>query len=49
MLEALSLERNPVYATADIVIDSAETPHQVTVQAIIEAMRARLNADVGAQ
>jgi shikimate kinase len=49
VLEALARERDPVYATADIVIDSAETPHQVTVQAIVEALRARLNADVVAQ
>jgi len=49
VLEALAEERNPIYATADIVIDSAETPHQTTVQAIVAALRARLAADVAAQ
>ena len=42
MLEALALERNPVYALADIAVDSVETAHHATVQAILDALRARL-------
>ena len=41
VLEALARERGPVYALADITVDSVETAHQATVQAIIEALRAR--------
>jgi shikimate kinase len=39
VLEALAAQRNPVYAQADIVVDSAETPHAATVQAIIHALQ----------
>jgi shikimate kinase len=42
VLEALALERNPIYALADIAVDSVETAHQATVQAILDALRARL-------
>lgn len=42
VLEALALQRNPVYALADIAVDSVETAHQATVQAILDALRARL-------
>jgi shikimate kinase len=41
VLESLARERGPVYALADITVDSVETAHQATVQAIIEALRAR--------
>jgi shikimate kinase len=39
VLEALSRERDPIYGLADIRVESA---HQATVQAIIDALRARL-------
>jgi shikimate kinase len=42
VLEALALQRNPIYALADIAVDSVETAHQATVQAILDALRARL-------
>jgi shikimate kinase len=42
VLEALSRERDPIYGLADIRIESVETAHQATVQAIIDALRARL-------
>ena len=45
VLEALALERNPIYALADIAVDSVETAHQSTVQQILDALRARLPAE----
>ena len=45
VLEALGAQRNPVYAQADIVVDSAETPHAATVQAIIAALRAHAGGE----
>ena len=42
VLEALSRERDPIYGLADIRVESVETAHQATVQAIIDALRARL-------
>ena len=45
VLEKLALERNPIYALADIAVDSVETAHQSTVQQILDALRARLPAD----
>ena len=47
-LEALARERYPVYAQADITIDSIESPHTATVQAIIEALRDHLAARASA-
>ena len=45
VLQALAQERNPIYALADIAVDSVETAHQSTVQQILDALRARLPAD----
>jgi len=42
VLSALSRDRDPVYALADITVASIESPHHITVQAIIEALSARL-------
>jgi len=44
VLSALAAERYPVYAEADLAVESAESPHQVTVQAIIDALTERLKA-----
>ncbi|MBQ1543961.1 MAG: shikimate kinase [Caulobacteraceae bacterium] len=41
VLEALAAERHPVYALADIHVDSGEVPHQHTVDAIIAALQDR--------
>ncbi len=38
VMERLIAERYPVYALADIVIDSRDVPHEVIVQEIIEAV-----------
>ena len=40
-LAALARQREPFYALADIVVDSAESPHSTTVNAIIAALEAR--------
>ncbi len=42
VLQALARERDPIYALADIAVESVETAHHATVQAIIDALRARL-------
>jgi shikimate kinase len=44
VLEALAKERYPIYALADITVESVESPHMATVQAIIEALRDHLAA-----
>ena len=41
VLTALAEARHPVYAEADITIDSVESPHSTAVNAIIEALEAR--------
>jgi shikimate kinase len=41
VLERLTAERYPTYALADITVESVETAHQATVEAIIEALRSR--------
>ena len=40
-LTALAEARHPVYAEADITIDSVESPHGTAVRAIIDALEAR--------
>ena len=45
VLEALARVREPVYAEAHVTVDSDETPHGVTVQAVIDALTAHLNAE----
>ena len=43
--EALAQVREPVYAEAPVIVDSVETPHGVTVQAVIDALTARLDTE----
>jgi shikimate kinase len=40
-LRALAEVRYPNYAQADIVVDTGDTPHHVTVEAILDALRRR--------
>ncbi len=40
ILEQLLREREPVYATADLAVDSDEGPHQTAVDRILEAIEA---------
>ena len=42
VLSDLARERYPIYALADLTVESAESPHHLTVQAIIDALSARL-------
>ena len=44
-LAALAKVREPIYAEADITIDSVEGPHSATVQAVIDALHARAAAE----
>lgn len=39
VLEALAAVRNPIYAEAPLRVPSASTPHEVTVAAIMEALK----------
>ena len=41
VLEALSKARHPIYAEADITVDSLEGPHNTAVQAILAALAER--------
>jgi shikimate kinase len=41
VLETLAAERYPIYALADLTVESAESPHTATVNAIIDALRER--------
>ena len=42
VMKKLMAERNPVYAEADITVESKEAPHEVMVGSIIDALTARL-------
>ena len=42
VLERLAAVREPIYALADIVVESGDRAHAATVDAIIEALKARL-------
>ena len=37
-LQKLSVERNPVYASADLIVDTTEAPHAMTVKAVLDAI-----------
>src|SRR6185312_3292119 len=41
ILERLLQEREPVYATADMTLETADEPHGVAVERIIAALKAR--------
>jgi shikimate kinase len=47
VLQALSKERHPVYAQADITVDSIEGPHSATVQAVLAALAQHDAAEAG--
>jgi shikimate kinase len=44
VMKKLMAERNPVYAEADITVESKDAPHEVMVGSIIDALTARLQA-----
>ena len=41
VLERLLAERSPIYAQADIIVDSADAPHEAVVEAIVARLQAR--------
>jgi shikimate kinase len=45
VLSDLMAKRYPIYAEADIVIDSGDGPHEVVVESIVAALRAHLGHD----
>lgn len=47
VMKRLMAERNPVYAQADITVESKEAPHDVMVGSIIDALSARLAQETG--
>jgi shikimate kinase len=42
VMKKLMAERYPVYAEADVTVESCDVPHEVIVTAVIEALAARL-------
>jgi len=42
VMRRLMAERNPVYANADITVESREVPHEVIVGNVIDALAAQL-------
>lgn len=42
VLERLLAERGPTYAEADIIVDSADAPHEAVVEAILRALETRI-------
>lgn len=49
VMKKLMAERNPVYAQADITVESREVPHDVMVNNIVDALSARLASGSPAQ
>jgi len=45
VMKRLMAERNPVYAEADIIVESREVPHEVIVGAVVDALAAKLGCD----
>ncbi len=41
ILQRLLLEREPIYAEADLIIDSEEGPHQIALERIVMALKQR--------
>lgn len=44
VLTAQAADRYPIYAQADIVVETGDTPHQTAVEAILKALAARVEA-----
>jgi shikimate kinase len=45
VMKKLMTERNPVYAEADITVESRDVPHDVIVGAVIDALAAQMGCD----
>lgn len=48
ILSKLIDERYPIYAEADIVVDSLNGPHEAVVEKIVQSLAGYLKADVAA-
>lgn len=46
VMKKLMLERYPIYAEADLTVESRDVPHEVIVAAVIEALAAKLGCSV---
>lgn len=49
ILESLMAERYPVYAEADIAVDSQDGPPEVTVERVVQALEAYLGRETGSE
>jgi shikimate kinase len=47
-LEALAKERHPIYAEADVTVESIDNPHAAAVDAVIAAVKAHLGSEASA-
>lgn len=47
VLETLMAERDPVYATADIAVETSDGPPRITVDAIVKELESLLGVDLG--
>jgi len=45
VMKNLMAERDPIYAEADITVESREVPHEVVVSAVVDALGARLGCE----
>lgn len=45
VLESLITERHPVYAQADLIVDTTDAPHLTVVNEILQRLRSRADAD----
>jgi shikimate kinase len=45
VMKKLMAERNPVYADADITVESRDVPHEVVVGAVVDALAEKLGCD----
>jgi shikimate kinase len=48
VMKKLMAERNPIYAKADLVVDSRDVPHDVIVGAVIDALASKLGCGANA-
>jgi shikimate kinase len=46
-LQRLSAERDPIYATANLIVESRDVPHETIVEEIVEGLRQRLQPQGG--
>jgi len=47
-MKRLMDERYPIYAKADVTVESRDVPHDVIVSAVIDALAVKLGGDAGA-